>query len=101
MDKREHAARLRVAMAEGGYSRRVIADLTGHQPRTVTNWTTGATMPGDAERALLRKLLGPYDTPGDPMETALEHCELIDWRRDAVRSTYRRHLSEQRDSAAS
>ena len=48
MDKAEHAARLRAAMATRNADRRVVADAVGVSVRTVTNWSTGATMPNPA-----------------------------------------------------
>lgn len=102
MDKAEHAARLRNAIETGRHDRQTVADHVGRSYRTVGNWIspTSPTMPTAAERSLLRELLGPYDTPGDPVEVALEHSELNDWRRDAVRAEYRRHLHEQRREVA-
>lgn len=100
MDKAEHGRRLKSAMAAARVDRQVAADAAGVKTRTVTNWTSGATMPSEAERMALRDLLGPYDSPGDPVEVALSHSELIDWRQDAVRSEYRRHLQEQRKEVA-
>lgn len=96
MDKQEHGQRLKAAMASRGLGRERIAGLLDVATRTVTNWTSGKTMPSDAERVKLRETLGPYDSPGDPVEVALSQSELIDWRRDEVRATYRRNLHEQR-----
>lgn len=100
MDKAEHGLRLKAAMASKGLGRQVIADATGATPRTVTNWTSGTTKPSDSERAILRRLLGDYDNPGDPVEIAVRQSELIDWRQDAVLSVYKRNLHEQRGEAA-
>ncbi len=100
MDKQQHGLRLKAAMAARRLSRDVIADATGHKPRTVTNWTSGATMPSEQERIILRKLLGDYDNPGDPVEVAVRQSELHEWRQDAVLSTYKRNLHEQRGEAA-
>lgn len=100
MDKHEHGTRLKTAMAARGMGRDVVADAADVKPRTVTNWTSGATMPSEKERAALRRLLGAYDDPGDPVEVAVRHSELVDWRQDAVLSTYKRNLYEQRGEAA-
>lgn len=100
MDKREHGLRLKAAMARLGVSRTDAADAAAVKPRTVTNWTSGKTMPDQAEREALRRLLGDYDNPGDPVEVAVRQSELIEWRQDAVVSTYKRHLHEQRGEAA-
>lgn len=96
MEKQEHGKRLAAAMAAKRYDRKVIADAVNRDVRTVTNWTSGKTMPSAAERHVLRKLLGDYDNPGDPVEVALAGSELVEWRQDAVRSVYKRHLHEQR-----
>lgn len=95
MDKHEHGKRLAAAMAAKSYGRQVIADATGREKRTVTNWRSGKTMPSDTERAALRKLLGDYDNPGDQVEVAVHASELNDWRQDAVLSFYKRNLHEQ------
>lgn len=100
MDKAEHGRRLKGAMAAQAKDRQVVADYTGVKVRTVTNWTSGATMPSDTERAALRRLLGAYDDPGDPVEVAVRQSELQEWRQDAVLSTYKRNLHEQRGEVA-
>ena len=97
MNKDEHGRRLKAAMAAKRLSREDVAEAASVKTRTVTNWTSGSTMPSDRERSALRVLLGDYDTPGDPVIVALGQSELVEWRQDAVRSTYRRHLSEQRE----
>lgn len=99
MDKAEHGRRLKSAMAARGFTREQIADATGVNVRTVTNWTTGKTSTPEMNKATLRRMLGEYDSTGDPVEVALSHSELTDWRQDAVRSAYRRHLHEQRSEA--
>lgn len=96
MDKAEHGKRLTRAMA--GRSRQVIADWADVKPRTVTNWTSGKTMPSEGERAALRKLLGPYDAEGDPVEIAVRSSELTEDRQDTVLGFYKRHLREQREA---
>lgn len=97
MDKAEHGKRLRTAMAAQGKMRADISLATGVKSRTVTNWTTGHTMPSERERLALRSLLGPYDSTGDPVELAVRGSDLVEWRQDAVMSVYRRNLSEQRE----
>lgn len=87
-------------MAARGYDRQVIADATGVQLRTVTNWTSGSTMPSAIERNALRQLLGEYDAVGDQVEIAVKSSELHDWRQDAVLSFYKRNLHEQRGEEA-
>ena len=100
MDKIEHGRRLKAAMAAKGKGRVDVADWALVKVRTVTNWTSGETMPSDKERAALRRLLGDYDNPGDPVEIAVRGSELIEWRQDAVLSTYKRNLHEQREERA-
>lgn len=100
MDKQEHGKRLAAAMAARSLDRQAIADATGRGVRTVTNWTSGAHMPSDMERAVLRRLLGDYDNPGDPVEVAVRQSGLHEWRQDAVLSTYKRNLHEQRGEVA-
>lgn len=100
MDKQEHGKRLASAMAAKRHGRQVIADLTGRDVRTVTNWTRGKTMPSEVELILLREFLGPYDLPGDPVEIAVRGSELSEWRQDSVLSFYKRNLHEQRAEEA-
>jgi len=101
MDKSEHGQLLRRAIKVRGLSRTTVADATNVKPRTVTNWTSGETMPSERERDALRALLGPYDTEGDAVEVALAMSELADFRRSRVLSVYQEQLHEQaRESRA-
>lgn len=101
MDKSEHGPLLRQAMAAKGVGREVVADATGVRVRTVTNWTSGSTMPSETERMALRRLLGDdYDRPGDAVERAVRASGLQEWRKDAVLSFYKRNLHEQQAEAA-
>src|SRR5690242_1608630 len=69
VDKTEHGRLLTEAMAAKRMGRQVVADATGVRVRTVTNWTSGSTMPSEVERLALRRLLGDdYDRPGDAVE---------------------------------
>ena len=99
MDKQEHGRRLKSAMGLRGLSRDSIADVTGASARTVTNWTRGATMPSDGDRALLRAVLGSYDTEGDPVEAAVRASRLTEDRQYGVIGYYKRQLREQDDEA--
>lgn len=100
-DKAAHGAALRRAVAESSeVDRTVLEDVTGRGYRTITNWLNGKTMPSDEEKAILRKLLGEYEQPGDAVERAVRRSELIDWRQDKVLSEYKRNLHEQRAEAA-
>lgn len=96
MDKREHGSRLKTAMSAKGFDRQMVADATGVRVRTVTNWTTGSTMPSAREREDLRRLFGDYDAVGDPVEVAVRGSELSAWRQSAVLSEYQKHLHQQR-----
>lgn len=95
MEKHEHGARLRAAMATRGMDRTLVADAAGVGVRTVTNWTTGKTMPSATERAALRQLLGEYDAEGDPVETAVKASRLTEDRQYVVLGVYKRELREQ------
>ena len=83
-------------MARRGLKRADVAGYVEVATRTVTNWTTGQTMPSAIERERLRDLLGDYDAIGDPVEVAIRQSELHEWRQDAVLSEYKRHLYQQR-----
>lgn len=96
MDKVEHGLRLKAAIAATpGCDRKVVAGWTNRDVRTVTNWTTGKTMPSDAERARLREAFPGYDDPGDPVEIAVRTSRLTEDRQYAVLGTYKRQLREQ------
>lgn len=95
MDKAEHGSRLKAAIAGKRLGREVVADWVGVKARTVTNWTSGATMPSDRERVMLRNLLGDYDNPGDPVEVAIRSSRLTEDRQYAVLGVYKRQLREQ------
>lgn len=98
MEKAEHASRLRAAMARRGLDRQAVADVVGVGVRTVTNWTTGKTMPPPVEREALRQLLPAYDTPGDAVEIAIMGADqLTEDRRHMLLGTYKRLLREQAD----
>ena len=100
MDKAEHGKRLREAMASTGKSRTDVALVLGANVKTVTNWRGGVTMPSAEDRAILRRMFPGYDAQGDPVEVALRGSELTEWRQDAVLSTYKRNLHEQRAEEA-
>lgn len=103
MEKEEHARLLRQAMSEVGLSRQGLADATGKGYRAVGNWISEktTTMPSDADRALLRSVLGRYDQPGDPVEKAIQRSSLTDDRQYEVIGFYKRKLREQREEADS
>lgn len=100
MDKQEHGARLERAMSEGDKTRGDVADVVGVSVRTVTNWTSGKTLPTGRERASLRKLFPGYDAPGDQVERAVRESRLTEWRQDSLIGEYKRHLHEQRGEVA-
>lgn len=99
MDKAEHGTLLKRAIGARGLSRQTVADYTNVNPRTVTNWTAGETMPSERERGALRTLLGPYDLYADPVEVAIRSSELTEDRQDTVLGFYKRQLREQREQA--
>lgn len=103
VNKHEHAARLRAAIARRGVEQEVIAEAVGRGRRTITNWTSRSnpTMPSDRERAILRDLLGDYDNPGDPVEVAIFESELTEDRQYDVIGYYKRALREQRQEEVS
>lgn len=101
MDKEEHASRLRAAMAARGMDRKDVSAATGRGVRTVTNWATGETLPGDAERASLRKLFPSYDDPGDAVEVAILGSALTEDRQYMLIGTYKRMLREQVEGSRS
>jgi transcriptional regulator with XRE-family HTH domain len=101
MEKQEHGRRLKEAIGRrADVDRQVVADKAGVKTRTVTNWTSGETMPTPAQRDALRELLGDYDADGDAVEVALANSALTEDRRYAVLSTYKRHLREQSEGLA-
>jgi transcriptional regulator with XRE-family HTH domain len=95
MEKAEHGARLRIAMAQRGLDRQAVADAVGSTPRSVTNWTTGEHFPDPTQREALRKMFPGYDDPGVPVEIAIMNSELTEDRRYALVGTYKRMLREQ------
>lgn len=107
-ETRRHADALRRAIAEAeverghGVVRQEIMAATGKSYRAVGYWTspTSPKMPSAADRAHLRKILGPYDAAGDPVEVAIRRSELAAWRQTDVIGTYQRHLHEQRREVA-
>lgn len=74
-----------------------IATAVGRSKRTVGNWTseTRPTVPSEAEREDLRKLLGPYDTAGDEVEIAVANSPLTEDRQHLVLAEYKRLLRQQ------
>jgi transcriptional regulator with XRE-family HTH domain len=90
-----HGRALKDAMSRRSMGRETVAAAVGVKPRTITNWTSGTTMPEVREREILRKLLGPYDTAGDQVEVALAHSNLTEDRRYEVLALYKRLLRQQ------
>lgn len=95
MDKAEHGRRLAAAMAAKRYDRSVVADAVGKKPRSITNWTSGSTMPDAQDRHILRRLLGDYDAEGDRVEVAILSSDLTEDRRYMLLGTYKRMMREQ------
>ena len=97
MERTEHAVRLKTALLRAGLDRVTVADAVGVSKRTITNWTSGTTMPNTAERAALSRLLGDYTAPGDHVEQAIRTSQLTEDRQYLLLSTYKRLLREQAD----
>lgn len=95
MDKAEHGLKLKAAMAGRGMDRGDVAAVVGKNERTVTNWTSGSTMPDSIDRAKLRKLFPNYDNPGDAVEVAIMASDLTEDRRFMLIGSYKRMLREQ------
>lgn len=100
MDKDEHGSRLRAAMARRGHERRDVAEAVRRGVRTVTNWTTGQTLPDAVAREALRQLYPGYDDPGDGVELAVMASDLTEDRKYVLLGTYKRLLREQREGGA-
>lgn len=98
--KIEHGRALKGAMSRQGWDRTQIAELTKVKPRTVTNWTSGETMPEPWQLDLLKARLGNYHVEGDPVEAAVRSSELTEDRQYVVLGTYHQQLREQRREAA-
>ena len=94
-DKVEHGLKLKAAMARAGIDRTRVADFVDVGVRTVTNWTTGKTMPSARERVLLHDLLGEYDHAGDPVEVAIRQSDLAPFRQTKVIGFYQEQVYEQ------
>ena len=77
-----------------------LADLVGVSARTIRNYDTGATRPDAGTLELLRRVLGPFDSDADPVETAVRSSRLTEDRQHIVIGTYKRHLREQDDEQA-
>lgn len=94
-EKQAHGLRLRVAMASKPIDREGLAAQMKVDPKTVTNWRSGRTMPSEGDLVKLADILGNYNVGGDPVELALKQSDLHEWRQDAVLSFYKRNLHEQ------
>lgn len=97
MDRHEHADALRQAMAERQVGRQAIADATGKTYRSVSYWISreNPTLPSEADRATLRRLLGPYDQATDPVERAILMSDLTQDRKHGLIGFYLRLRREQ------
>lgn len=96
-----YGSRLQAARKRAGIrSQEALGDLVGVSGKTIRNYETGRTNPDADMRDKLREVLGHFDAAGDAVEVAIAQSELVDWRQDAVRSVYRKNLSEQREGRA-
>lgn len=94
-------ARLQAARKRAGIkSQEALGDLVGVSGKTIRNYETNKTRPDTPILDALRRRLGNFDAEGDAVEVAIANSELIDWRKDAVRSAYRKNLAEQREGRA-
>lgn len=92
--------RLQAARKAAGFrTQESLGDAIGVSGKTIRNYEGGKTHPDAGTLARLRRLLGEFDVQGDPVEVAVRQSELIEWRQDAVLSTYKRNLHEQREGA--
>lgn len=87
---------LRVARKRAGFrTQEALGDVVGRSSRQVQNYEKGKYLTPEI-RAQLERVLGKfYDGDSDPVVAAINRSQLDEWRRDDVRSTYRRHLHEQ------
>lgn len=90
--------RLQAARKRAGFTtQESLGDAIGVSGRTIRAWEKRATPPDDpTKRDALHKVLGEFDTEGDPVEVALYRSELVEWRRDTVTGFYKMHLTQQR-----
>jgi hypothetical protein len=97
MDRAEHAANLRRAMAQAGLNNSDVATALGVSVRTVVNWISRnqPTMPNDRDQAGLSRLLPGYADGGDPVEVAIGRADLAAYRRSELLAMYQRLLHEQ------
>lgn len=102
MDKQEHAAALRTAMARKQMSNKKLANVLGVHEKTIGNWRSGETLPSLADRMRLEKLFPGYAnaTQADPVEAALMASPLAEHRRLRVLAAYRSELYEQQREAS-
>lgn len=93
--------RLQAARKAAGYrTQDSLGDAIGTSGKTIRNYEGDKYRPPADALAKLRRLLGEFDVEGDPVEVAVRQSELIEWRQDAVLSTYKRNLHEQREERA-
>lgn len=96
MNTQTFGQRLQAARRRKGFkTQTALGDRLGVSGRTIRNYETGHTMPDLATLQQLREVLGDFDVEGDPVEVAVRESRLIEWRQDAVVSTYKKHLYEQ------
>lgn len=81
----------------GRVSQESLGAAVGKSGRSIRNYEAGKSQPDVETLRQLRKVLGAFDAMGDPVEIAIDSSELIEWRRDAVKSFYKRNLHEQRE----
>jgi transcriptional regulator with XRE-family HTH domain len=100
MEDKAFGERLALARRRAGYkSQAALGNIIGLSARTIRSYESGK-VPDAATLDALRRIVGPFDADGDAVEVAVRQSALIEWRQDAVLSTYKRHLYEQREPHA-
>jgi len=92
-------ARIRRLREERRWSQKQLAELLAVTEKSVGNWENDRSSPRGSMGAL-RDLFGdaldaagPVDS--DPVIAAIDQSTLVEWRRDEVRSVYRRNVAQQ------
>ena len=106
MDRKEHAAHLRRALAQAGLQQIELADALGVSKRTVVNWVSRdqPMMPTEKMQLAIGRLLPGYDRDGsygDPVESAIARSGLAPFRQAEMVAVYKRLQHEQAREDAS
>jgi transcriptional regulator with XRE-family HTH domain len=83
-----------------GYkTQKALGDVVGVSGKSIRNYERNVYPPPPDKREALRRVLGEFDTEGDPVEVALRQSQLQPWRQAALIAEYQRHLHEQQREA--